>query len=502
MQKASFDIPHSFISMASLSSMPTELTDFIFEDLSFADFRSLAKTSRSLCLAALPSLYQTIIISLTGLPGGRRIKYNNVKDLCRTLIERPDYARYIRTLELDSPFANYGIEISQAEQTLFANAIDARFRHLADRITWRAALLRTSSNFFAVLVLTLSHCLRLDKLEISSSEIPYDVWLRPLIQSATELQPFRQLSSLRITSYKAEGRCFMGTRAELFSGLPKLEVLQIQTGFPSRVEMRDRNRQAMGPVAPGTLTPLNLTKLSLLRSDVAISDVVQFLKQTPKLRTLNCDILYSAMHVPLDLRGLQTSLELIRNTLVHLAIRFDIHDSNEMSARQEMDLVRGDLTFIHDFPALTTLETSLALLFGQTNFAYSRRFSGYRATLATTLPPRLKTLIISDDLWTFTPFICTEGAMTMDVFKRFFTGEFLSRDWTYWTKRQNIEWENGGNAPWLTATPEPKEFQFDMQMKGRKSPDYWALRWTRDELRRACESQGIKCTIFHGSPGL
>ncbi|KAF2828977.1 hypothetical protein CC86DRAFT_368125 [Ophiobolus disseminans] len=488
--------------MASLNLLPTELTDLIIQDLSRQDIRSLVKACKSLHAAALPALYGELNVHCSRFKSKDKnaISPDNVKQLCRTLILRPDFARHIRTFEMrHGDLTCHELRISRTERKLFKKAIDSQWWYVIGPREWKEDLDR-ENHFAAVLPLVISQCERLRKLSISNNYANPGSWLWSIIKSSTEPKALRELSSVRVVCDVPQRR-FEQNAMELFLSSPEIEVLVLSSSRPGASVRHDLDLQRMAAAVAETRIAGTFTALSILRSSLSTSGLRAMLKQTPQLRVLECTFLYAASEGFLDLNILRAGLDIVRTTLVHLVLRFDIYDSQGTSARELSRILTGDLGFLREFTSLTTLETSLALLFGQNGLVYRPEPLKLPCSLADTLPPRLHKLRIADDLWTFKPFAWSEIAMTMDVFKLFFVGDYMLGDRFLGIELENQVWKNIGYEPWKTSTPELREFVFDIRMRGRDSPNVWVKQDVRDELQRVCESQGIKCSILHGNLG-
>jgi hypothetical protein len=93
--------------MASLSTIPQELANDIFGQLSLKDMLALAKTSRALHDAVLPSLYNTHDLSwiTSDLREGRDVTdaLRSHSRSLRTFMELPTYATYVRYVVIKIP---------------------------------------------------------------------------------------------------------------------------------------------------------------------------------------------------------------------------------------------------------------------------------------------------------------------------------------------------------------------------------------------------------------
>jgi hypothetical protein len=487
--------------MASLDSIPNELKDHVINDLSFADKLALIKTSRSLHAAAIPALYRDISVhsyykdpnSLNSLSITKR--FNTTRILCRTLVERPDLAKHVQTFEAcDGPEIGPKSRIYEGKNSLFEKSIDRLPLPAADRLQWKKDLSLAHRKYVAVLFLALALCPRLDRLSISCEHMADGTGLWRLLR--TKMDALSQLSSVRVVGSDEDSPFHpFRSASELIFSHPKLEVLQFADSWEHG--SHDFSLERIAPLVAETRVPGTLTAFSVQRAAAHSDYLWPVLRLMPALRTLECDFLY---HIeergPLNMSTLKEGLELARTTLVHLILRFHINDDDDEGLRGGYleDVVYGKLGSLRQFAALTTLETSLALMFGQDDFALKHP-SDLEFSLASMLPPNLRKLTITDDLWGVNTFKRTDEIFTMAVFKNFFVGECVTSNWRTSIRIDDTEWEKLGDALWKTSTPKLEEFVLDIRLKRHHYP-YWNTPITRDELHRVCESQGIKCTIL------
>lgn len=162
----------------------------------------------------------------------------------------------------------------------------------------------------------------------------------------------------------------------------------------------------MAPAVLETRIPGHLAALSILRWREPVETVRPLLLVMPFLRTLELGFWYPADRSythggeqSLDLHALDDCLRPFRETLVHLALRFDWYDIMEEEAYTGTleDMVYGDSSFLRHFTALITLKTSLGLLFGEAAWvpAYTGEADDVDVILADVLPPNLRKLILT-----------------------------------------------------------------------------------------------------------
>lgn len=234
---------------------------------------------------------------------------------------------------------------------------------------------------------------------------------------------------------------------------------------------------------------LNLTTLQLRRSPVLPSTLDLLLAAAPNLTTLDYDCLLPSSKTPLCLSSLRRALNRIRKTLEHLSVRCEVFSDDATEVESIDTVLINNLGSLRDFPALTTVEISLAVLYGQVrevNFPL----------LKDLLPRNLHRLTINDDLWGFYAFIW-EGLEVMEVLKKFLTGQ--RKNEAYWDdvyERWVVTWVDDGEAGWRESTPSLKEFVLDLRRRGWSFYDFWDDTVQKVSLQQACDEQGISCEIL------
>ena len=484
-----------------METIPTELIDLIVEAVPFHDLHSLALTCRRLLKCSIPALYNTIVINTSGSASSPALGNDNarrrekVKNLCRTIVERPDLAKHIKTLQMRYlEFEYYGANINQREQTLFMKALDSLPLHPKDRKSWQEAIpISSESNFEAIVSLLVTQCVSLEKLSIAMSYIREYSWLWKVMKRSTAVRVFPQMHTVRVVSVNDSHEQAARHVINYFRTLPKVQ--QIILLHVSTDDLRKDSNRDLEPIYPLVATKpgaSNLPALVISKTSPATKyELPEYLTLTWNLRTFVLHLMCPAQdYLPFELERMQTGLENVRSTLNHLAFRIDICDSPQGKASEVTDVCTGSLSFFRGYTALTTLETSLPLLFGEPKTTNQQ---GHH--LAEVLPPNLQKLIIADDLWHVIMFVWTTTVWTMDVFKEFFSGERLSDSSKYIDMDEAVVWSKAGQGTWKYATPDLREFVFDIRTHVELS-DYWDEEVVRKELRRTCEKQGIKCRVL------
>lgn len=154
--------------MSSLEAIPMELLDHIVKDVPWAYRHSLVLTCRHLHKSATPALYETIVIDtfhtfddnkkdISRATFRNFVHRKNVKSLLRTVLERPDYAKYIKTFQVRYPKSvYYRDDISQYETLLFVKAINSLSLPRSDQKDWCFYANPEGHNFTAILPLLIT----------------------------------------------------------------------------------------------------------------------------------------------------------------------------------------------------------------------------------------------------------------------------------------------------------------------------------------------------------
>jgi hypothetical protein len=490
--------------MSALEAVPTELIDLIVDAVSIADLHSLALTCKRLHKSSTPALYNTVVINVlrdgtANVESSYRVQRNDVKNLCRTVLERPDLAKHIKTFQMRyRQFKYHHEEISEHEKNLFLEAIDSLPLLVDGKVAWKEAITSgrhgNGCNFDAVVSLLIAQCVSLERLSISIYYIRGYTWLSRIMKRPTAADVFPQLHTVRVVIFSDEHERVAQSTIEHFQWLPKVrQIILLHVSIDKYCKNPDSD---LRPIYPLVATKPGASSLpALVVSKVSAStklELPQYLALMPKLRTFVLRLMCPApYHLPFDLGIMQKGLEHLRSTLSHLVFRIDIYSSIQGKASEVTDVCTGSLSFLRNFTALTTLETSLPLLFGDPKTANKQ---GH--VLAEVLPPNLQELIIADDLWHVIMFVWTTTVWTMDVFKQFFSGERLSESSRYIDMDEEVVWNKAGRGAWKDATPNLREFVFDIR-KNVQLSDYWDEGRVREELRLTCEKQGIKCRVLH-----
>jgi len=188
--------------MASLESLPIELKDQIVSYLSLTDITRLVKTCKSLCMSAQPALFRSITIEFHDTL--RDIYHEivpaaaGVNNLLRTLIERSDLAKQVKSIKISAGVGLRTIDVTLEERKLYKNAI--RSLSFPDPGIWETAILKNHP--VAVTILLLFCCPRLETLSMTGALNRRGLWL---FNSLTHMEysparslMFHRLSTLRL----------------------------------------------------------------------------------------------------------------------------------------------------------------------------------------------------------------------------------------------------------------------------------------------------------------
>lgn len=514
-------------SLGPLGKLPIELVGLTCSFLSTGDALSLCRSSKSLYRIVHPLLFRHVTIKWNQCARPRSPP--NITSLLQFILRNPDYAKYIKTVDVPDVVYDACVAWSRRlqdgnpwhwtpqDKALARAAIEEGCR-LAHPDDWYEAVVERA-NLGAITALILAHCTHLESLTLDVSFIPtrngyFDDMLRPvIIPSLSRPEPPARppvlprlahltitQNDMRILDYMDEpdrelfdGAAYLDPQGEppeslfLFFYLPRLTTIHFD------YEPWGDNRLPWDPTSyyyDGLHWPLayppQLASLKVLRLDhiFATSDTIRFLLQhTPSLQSLVYDCKLPSSCSPLNLINLREGLEHVRGTLTHLVIRYEIGadsplDLATLSPVMTGPVMTGSLGALDSFAALESLEISPFLLLGQVPPQAA-------APLAAVLPARLKRLALNDDLWLHHAFDAWRGeqleAMLVD---------FLS----------------AAGGAWKTATPLLEEFIFEFVQDELFTRSALHVYWN-DVVNRARflqmigEGQGIKCA-FRLYPGI
>lgn len=478
--------------MASVVGIPVELLGLICSDLGTGDILSLCRSCKGLYSAAHPLLFHRITIAWDWSVAPD--KPPKLTSLLLFILRHPSYARYIK--RVDIPTFDYNAclncsallslkgdpsPLSTGETALVRDVIEELCPTEPDGHKWYQSVVK-GVNLGAIVALILALCTHLESFAVDVHFLlPSNIWFPSMIKcavsapegGATRLSRFHKLTHLTVSKL-AKASLNLPTEAFLLCFyLPSVTALCFDDALldpERRTEPWDPTSASFqGPAWPLAHPPLaaSLTTLQLNYTSARASAVEFLLRHTPNLQSLvyNCNLPSSCS--PLDLFALQQGLDHVRDTLAHLAIRFDIFADEACDPANLATVLRGRLGPLGSMAALEDLDVPLMLLLGQVEPQDA-------APLADVLAPGLKRLTLNDDLWNYDAFFYWEGDHVGSLLMTFFAG------------------------PWRTATPRLEEFVLDMWQNAYVSYESWddEGKGKKEALRQLVESQGIRCLIW------
>ncbi|OAL51786.1 hypothetical protein IQ07DRAFT_586135 [Pyrenochaeta sp. DS3sAY3a] len=522
--------------MASLNDLPNELLDNILARLDSRDALRLSMTCKSMRAAALPTAYRSIVMKwINGpVPESPEAIVPRIHALLRTLLKSPELVKLVRSLDFRAEGCVFlqdegeprisvpqiSDEITQEDQSLFADAIEAL--QLPDFELCKVIFVQQPGEAPIIQMLLLAYCTQLTSISFAIEFLMESDWIAMFVENTVTAPRGHPLSGLlktltevRVTSdtegyiWSSDYTVVLMSILRLFY-LPCVETL-VLTSFVDDNEEGVLWRDEENPFRWPLRTPPwaeKLTHLQLLRSSISPELIDMILQQTPNLHTFDYECIKYPDSGCLDLPLLRGALGHVRNTLTTLIIRYEIYDDEEegLVAQDTFSITEGSLGPFDDFPVLTDLITSMAVLFGSDVITMGRT-----PRLADFLPPKLQRLTLTDDLWLYPDFQqCFEGVDAMAILRTYFTGEKINDDWDdgggYDTRGgdnwgagkcySRIRWHEFEQPGWKTATPELRSFTYDLRERGDKSFAYWTDERPREELKAVVQAQGIECEVL------
>lgn len=478
------------IAMASLIGIPVELLGLICSDLSAGDIISLCRSCKGLYSAGHPLLFRHITIAWdhSAAPD----EPPNLTSLLLFILRNPSYARYIKTVDISR--LKYGACLDNScrlrkkdnppslslEETALVRDVIEEFNPPGPGSaveTWCLAM-DEEANPGAIIAIILALCTHLESLTVDVDFLPLsNCWFTDVITTALSAVPdgasrisrFHKLTHLTVSSLKDPD---LNLPTEIFLlclYLPSITTLRFDDALldPEREPWDPASASHRGPAWPLAHPPLaaSLSTLQLNGTCARPSAIEFLLRHTPNLQSLVYDCKLPSSSSPFDLPTLRQGLDHVRETLVHLAIRFEIFADEALDPESLVAVIRGSLGPLDFLPALEDLDVSLGVLLGQVKPEGA-------PPLADMLPPTLKRLTINDDLWNYDAFYYWEGGPVGALLMAFFAGACK------------------------TATPLLEEFVLDMRKNGFVSYEYWDDQGGQEALRELVESQGVTCSIW------
>ncbi|KAH7088793.1 hypothetical protein FB567DRAFT_318279 [Paraphoma chrysanthemicola] len=481
--------------MASLLSLPNELLEFVTSHIGFQDKVNLIKTCRTTRVAITPGRYRALVIDMKASETehqaeGAIRQLPFVNKLLSILIKNVDLAKNVRSLQVRTYYTTLAnVDLSEREAQAYSQLVEKHCPLL--KAHWKEAV-ETKCISSAVLSLLLLHCPRLERLMIPGHLLTIGGWLQQLLLSLTfdhDSILLRKLSTIKIATRETMDSGLLQAISEWLVPLPSLQTIVMSVEDDHVSPSRHSQITHATSATPGTLSTLRI-----LRTGVQYLSIVEVLKHTPCLSTLVVDTFRSVALPPDNLGELQTGLSLLKTTLTHFVLRIERYkepDNWAPSYGEAFDYGKG-LGSLRSFTALTTLEIALIALIGHENEVWSTD----PPNLADYLPPNLRCLTLSDDLWDDESFHPISALPTMAVLKRFLVGERLVGSWHPSGPMEDYEWAQSENPPWIIHTPHLAQLNFDIDNgDGCNSNDFWKDLDSCEALQAMCESQGILCSI-------
>ncbi|KAH7069115.1 hypothetical protein BKA63DRAFT_101483 [Paraphoma chrysanthemicola] len=481
--------------MASLISLPNELLEFVTSHLGFQDKVNLIKTCRTTRVAITPGLYRALVIDMKASETDHQVEGSIrrlplVNKLLSTFMKNVDLARNVRSLQVRTFYTTLAnVDLSEWEAQAYSQLVEKRCPLL--KAHWDEAI-STKCISSAVLSLLLLHCPRLERLMIPGHLLTIGGWLQQLLLSLSfdnNSVLLRNLSTIKIWSRETMDSGLLKAVSEWLVPLPSLQTIVMSVEEDHVSPSRHLKVTCAEGATPGTLSTLRI-----LRTGVQYSSIVEVLKHTPCLSTLVVDTFVSAAVPPDNLSDLQAGLGLLKTTLTHFVLRIEKYkEPDDWSPYYNEAFDRGEgLGSLRGFTALTTLEIALIALVGHQNEVWSTD----PPNLAEYLPPNLRCLTLSDDLWDDESFHPISALPTMAVLKRFLVGERLVGSWHRSGPMEDYEWAQSEHPPWTIHTPHFAQLNFDIDNgDGCNSNYFWKDLDACEALQTMCESQGIRCSI-------
>ena len=404
--------------MAPISSLPLDLMPLILDHLSKKDYLALFRTCKSLSKATTPYLYRDITFKAgPSRQCGRRLAY-----LLRTLIERPELALHVRSFRLygSHPFWSrynpwrqdriipnstkvnlWGLEgcnvLSHAQLILLSN----QFYRLVDN----KELHKPSSLFLgrskdALAALLLTRFTELTTLDLADGFLTYSWFIPHLLKRAPSLLPNLShviLGSRHPPSPDAVSFMDLDLIRPIFY-IPTIQTFECRMSEPWLFSWSPSGVRA----PPNAVT---LTTLHLFRSDIKMQTFAQLLSVTPNLKSLNYDFEYlsrSAKPCLIDTQALSSALSLVRTSLTHLSISLSYAPDSQAFTRfveqgRQSPILNGALLVLKSMTKLQRIELPMIMVLGW--------MPGPTIGLENLLPRRIKTLVLRDDVVSYSPWV-------------------------------------------------------------------------------------------------
>jgi hypothetical protein len=412
----------------SLPNLPQELMDNITSLLQRpADVSSLSMTCKSVRAATVQCLFQDITMvwyadSTVERVGGepKRNGTPRIDCLLRTLLENPESANYVFTL--DFQIAGYRASRyhksphkpqlpTMAASKLYTLLVDNALRRVGPHWTAIHETIRhgvLNNEFDAVVALVLLLCPRLASLNLGIDILLYNKFLATILGHALpgQTSAFQQLKTPRLGTNTLAAEHTSRFRVEYPRKWPEA-TLDLPAYLPlfylpalQDVEMSlPWSRYGVSFKWPQLPSPnlKSLRTLHLPECSMEPRDLHKILLSTPNLVALkyNCWLFYTKR---LDASVLSAALEPVKNTLKHLEVKLNFWSSETVAPGEDDEDERyvDGACSLKNMIALETLSISACVLAGWWN-ATARAF-------ADVLPPNVTSLQLVGDCYWFENF--------------------------------------------------------------------------------------------------
>lgn len=493
---------------ANLESLANELKGLIIEYLEPQDSLRLSATCRSLRAVAEPAAYDHITVACH-FGCGPQVRLIH---LMRTLVQRPDLAKRVRSLDLrvvpeeDEESSSSHITINDTVKNVLLEI---------DTVLWEsysapnASIDVTTTAIMAV-------CIDLESVSVPNAGMLIGDELDVIIKPVQNMYESGRLAKWKKVLVKTDAKINSPLdllehwkRTLLFLHVPTLEHLEIRALVI--VELEDLyDDPSFGVLDTETIWPLdykpsasNLTTLRMVRCSLDHVVLPMLFKSTPNLRNFEFECVLHPSVVPIDLDHIEHALSHVQLTLTKFKFRLELLPEDE-EYELDFSVVDGSISSLEEFPCLTDLEISLHTLYGPGQIRWGA------VPLAGLLPPKLERLTITDDLYAepeFENFYEDEHALSL-------FGTYLQGDreiseplhlgnYGYDEDEEDFdsdeEMKSTGIGQWREATPNLKKFVYDIRERACLASHYWGLPGSKERLLEMCKKQGIEGDVLSRS---
>ncbi|KAF1952781.1 hypothetical protein CC80DRAFT_552043 [Byssothecium circinans] len=442
--------------MASLASLPVELSAAIIQDLAFIDRRNLSVTCRALRAVAFPLLLHTIAFASDQNTFGD--DFVRIGRLLRALLVYPAMAKHIRKVQIRyGARYNRGPErFTEEMQLLYERGITPlglpkRRKELWDYTSGRRDII------LCMATLLILQCTNLQSFETAlfPHDANYDYIQDALHKASLVPRPLgcsSKFSRLQRVSMTCSPHKLVETLGILFS-LPNVTEVKLSP----RCWLKEGSEPDWNACQLPTNNKLVTLHLDGLQANGGV--VKDILSHTPNLKELKYDRNMYLEKGPFQYREFAEGIASIQNTIETL----DMSLCRELKVESDGELFinhKACLGSLRHCVALKTLRISLGLLLG---YAYLIEDGLPVTHLSSHLPPNLEHFAINDHVQLYT---LVDANRTMRPLRAFLTGEIVVLgEWNdtheCWPD-YDCTWQKVVEPPWKTATPRLRCFTFDL----------------------------------------